>query len=791
MASLAKVRQNAGRRTLRTAVRDAVRPRSQEVSFEDTHSLCSWRAAFTPTPFSCDTVVTWLLELNISNSITPVALPGQFGQQVALLVVDASAPSDRSVHPKFAKLLYFPAVLLFACFAVGTGLAQTQSYTESVIYAFCDEGANCSDGILPFGIIQGSDGNFYGTTAGGGTGNPNNCNSPGVQEACGTVFRITPSGTLSTLYSFCTRGGANCTDGFAPLGNLIEGSDGNFYGTTSAGGSGSVATCGLGGCGTIFKITPSGSLTTTYNFCVGGGICPDGSAPVVNLTVGSDGNFYGMTTYGGAFGGGTLFKVTPSGRLTTLYSFCSRSTGSTSCADGANPVIGLVLGTDGAFYGTTLNGGGHFGTIFKVTSSGSLTTLFSFCSPDCSTGFDTRALIEGSDGDFYGVAVAGNVEENSAVTAGTMFKITPSGAFSVFYGFCNLAECADGYAPDVVIQGSDGNFYGLTEGGYPTESIGPGGAGTAFKITPSGRLMTLYDFCSQGSANCTDGAYPTTLVQASDGLFYGTTLYGGVNSAGVVFKLTPTPNSSPAISPDGVVSASAYGKFATIAPGSQIEIYGSNLAKDTRGWDSADFNGVNAPTSLEGTSVTIDGKNAFVDYISPDQVNVVVPSDVPTGLQPLMVKTDAGVSPTLNVIVNALEPGLLAPPSFNLKGTQFVVAFLTDGAYALQSGAIAGLNSRPAQPGDIITLYGVGFGPVVPNIPAGQLVKQINTLASSFQLSIGGMPANVDYSGLAPNYTGLYQFNVTVPEVAPGNVPLTFKVGSVTGSQTLSLAVGH
>ena len=85
----------------------------------------------------------------------------------------------------------------------------------------------------------------------------------------------------------------------------------------------------------------------------------------------------------------------------------------------------------------------------------------------------------------------------------------------------------------------------------------------------------------------------------------------------------------------------------------------------------------------------------------------------------------------------------------------------------------------------------MGFGPVVPNIPAGQLVKQINTLASSFQLSIGGMPANVDYSGLAPNYTGLYQFNVTVPEVAPGNVPLTFKVGSVTGSQTLSLAVGH
>ena len=628
-----------------------------------------------------------------------------------------TASSSRTVHPKLAKLLvYLAAVLPFACFAVGTGSAQTQTYTESVIYNFCGQGANCSDGALPNEIIQGSDGSFYGTTMAGGSGlvSANVCNVALFVGTCGTVFKIATSGALTTLYNFCTQGGANCTDGFNPRSNLVEGSDGDFYGTTSAGGSGNAANCVVpgppsyfGGCGTIFKITPTGGLTTLHSFCTqGGASCSDGFNPVANLVEGPDGNFYGTTAYGGANGEGTVFKITPSGGLETLYSFCSQSTGNsavaTNCVDGAVPVTGLVPDGNGNFYGGTNGGGalslgGRFGTIFEISPSGTLDTLYSFCTPDCSTGFDPMDLIEGKDGAVYGVTVNGNFELNNAVQAGTMFALTPAGAFSLLYSFCTVGNCLDGEEPVVVIEGADGNFYGITFlGGSEVGSISQG-AGTAFKLNPSGALTTIYDFCSQGGVNCTDGALPVGLVQASDGNFYGTTQGGGANNGGTVFKLAPPGSlTSPAISPDGVVSASAYGKFATIAPGSQIEIYGSNLAKDTRGWDSADFNGVNAPTSLEGTSVTIDGKNAFVDYISPDQVNVVVPSDVPTGLQPLMVKTDAGVSPTLNVIVNALEPGLLAPPSFNLKGTQFVVAFLTDGAYALQSGAIAGLNSRPA-----------------------------------------------------------------------------------------------
>jgi uncharacterized protein (TIGR03437 family) len=253
--------------------------------------------------------------------------------------------------------------------------------------------------------------------------------------------------------------------------------------------------------------------------------------------------------------------------------------------------------------------------------------------------------------------------------------------------------------------------------------------------------------------------------------------------------LTPVAQ-APAISSGGVISASAFGGFTSVSPGSWIEIYGLNLAADTRSWSGSDFSGVNAPTSLDGTSVTIGGQAAFVDFISSGQVNALVPSNAGTGLQQISVKTAAGTSAPVNVTVNAVQPGLLAPPSFTVNGSQYVVAFFSDGTYVLPTGAIAGLTSRPAKAGDTIVLYGVGFGPVMPNIPAGQLVGQSNTLASSLQMFVGGQAATAVYSGLAPNYTGLYQFNIVVPNVAAGNaLPLTFTLGGVAGTQTLFIAV--
>lgn len=241
----------------------------------------------------------------------------------------------------------------------------------------------------------------------------------------------------------------------------------------------------------------------------------------------------------------------------------------------------------------------------------------------------------------------------------------------------------------------------------------------------------------------------------------------------------------------GVISAGAYGAFSSVAPGSWIEVYGTNLAADSRSWAAADFNGMNAPTSLDKTQVTVGGSSAFIDYINPGQVNAQVPSGIGTGQQPVIVTTAVGSSASYNVTVNELQPGLLAPASFNINGTQYAVALFPDGVtYVLPPGAIAGLPSQQARSGDTITFYGIGFGSVAPDTPAGQVVQGVNELTAPLQIFFGGVPATVNYAGLAPDYVGLYQFNVVVPSVAASDaVPLTFMLGGASGSQTLFIAV--
>jgi uncharacterized protein (TIGR03437 family) len=254
------------------------------------------------------------------------------------------------------------------------------------------------------------------------------------------------------------------------------------------------------------------------------------------------------------------------------------------------------------------------------------------------------------------------------------------------------------------------------------------------------------------------------------------------------FTIQPGP---PVVS--AAISASAFGGFKTFAPGSWIEIYGTDLALPTQTWANSDFNGVNAPTALGGTSVSIGGLATFVDYVSPLQVNVQVPLGVGTGTQPLIVTTAKGSSAPFNVTVDASDPGLLAPASFNVGGTQYVAALFSDGTtFVLPPGAIPGITSRRAKPGDTIMLYGVDFGSVNPNIPPGQIAQQINSLASPFTVSIGGTQATTSYDGLAPTYVGLYQFNVVVPEVAASDsAPVTFTLNGVSGTQKLAIAVGN
>jgi uncharacterized protein (TIGR03437 family) len=248
----------------------------------------------------------------------------------------------------------------------------------------------------------------------------------------------------------------------------------------------------------------------------------------------------------------------------------------------------------------------------------------------------------------------------------------------------------------------------------------------------------------------------------------------------------------PSIQTGGVVSASEFGQFTSTAPGAFVEIHGVNLAMLTRSWAASDFQGVNAPTSLEGTSVTIGGQPAYISYISPNQVNAQAP-DIPPGPQDVVVTTPAGSSAAYTVTVNPTEPGLLAPSWLVVGGMQYAGALFSDGAtFALPPGAVPAVASRRAVPGDVLTLYGVGFGPVTPPSPSGQIVQQSNTLVASLVVSFAGVPATMPYSGLAPQSVGLYEFNVVVPNVAASDlVPLTFSLDGVSGTQTLYVAVGN
>jgi uncharacterized repeat protein (TIGR03803 family) len=339
---------------------------------------------------------------------------------------------------------------------------------------------------------------------------------------------------------FTTLASFNGANGGNPgFGSLVRGVDGNFYGTTADGGAHNG--------GTVFKITPAGELTTLYSFCAQTN-CTDGGSPAAQLVLGNDGNFYGTTSGGGEFlYYGTVFKITPAGALTTLHSFQAYPT------DGDAPVAPLVQDSDGNFYGTTeLGGSGTFGTVFKITPAGVLTTLYNF--DDNAHGWSPYAgLVQGSDGNFYGTTSSGGSSPACQYPGcGTAFKITPAGELTTIFSFCAQRGCVDGWLPWAgLTQGSDGNFYGTTYRGGNSN-------GTAFKLTPAGVLTVLHSFCAQGG--CSDGGNPYAgLTQGADGNFYGTTTIGGtLGSYGTVYKVTPQGSFTTLHSFDGTNGAEPW-----------------------------------------------------------------------------------------------------------------------------------------------------------------------------------------------------------------------------------------
>jgi uncharacterized protein (TIGR03437 family) len=300
-----------------------------------------------------------------------------------------------------------------------------------------------------------------------------------------------------------------------------------------------------------------------------------------------------------------------------------------------------------------------------------------------------------------------------------------------------------------------------------------------------------YTFSFAWTPPCTNAGSVTIYVAA----VAGSGNQDSDHTYATTYTVSPaTGGNTPAIS-CGVISSGDFGGFTAAAPGSWIEIYGTNLGPSTGyQWQGSDFNGNNAPTSLQGVSVKINGQAAFVDYVSAGQVNAQVPNGVGTGPASVTVTTSAGSSAPYTLTLNTLEPGLLAPPSFTIGGNQYVVAFNSDGSYTLPTTSKLGLNSRPARPGETLVIYGVGFGPAAANgtpIPPGMIVTQTNSLIDLMQMFLGGTPAALAYQGLAPSAIGLYQFNVVVPPsiVNSDAVPLTFNIGGNTGSQNLYTAV--
>jgi uncharacterized repeat protein (TIGR03803 family) len=510
------------------------------------------------------------------------------------------------------------AMVALAAVLVAVVVGQSAAaQTFTVLHSF--DSTDGGDVIAP--LVQATNGNLYGTTREGGA------------NGAGNVFEMTPSGTLNSIYSFCSLTG--CADGEYPVAGLVQGKTGDFYGTTANGGNPGCSS----DCGTVFKLTPGGTLTTLHTFCALSG-CADGELPQAALIQATNGDLYGTTNFDGVNSGwGTLFKITPTGTLNTIYTFAYTPGGNM-------PVAALIQASNGDFYGTTPTGGGNggctydCGTVFKITAAGAVTWLHNFCALSGCTdgGAPEAALVEASNGNFYGTTSLGGANGH-----GTVFEITPAGKLTTLYNFCSDTACADGSNPLAsLVQATDGNLYGTTENGGNVFGGATGycgasyGCGTIFKITTAGKLTTLYSFCLQGG--CADGYFPQAgLIQDTNGIFYGTA-NGGVNNCaaqgggcGVVFSLSV--GLGPFVEtfvPSGTATPAISGK-----EGTKIGILGQGFSSSS----VVKFGGTQA------TAVTLSGTTYLTATVPPDALTAAV--TVTTGATTLTSTKTFKVLPTI------------------------------------------------------------------------------------------------------------------------------------------------
>jgi len=533
------------------------------------------------------------------------------------------------------KILKFGArttglIILVSLLLVAVG-GQAQSANQNItpvqptvntVYQFLYDGIGPSGfshgDILYDELIQGADGNFYGTTFQGGSGT---CADGFGVIGCGTIFKLTPSGTQTVLYNFTYDNSTKTAiNGFYPVGGLVQGYDGNFYGTASQGGDPSAVCNGTLGCGTIFRITPTGQFTLLHQFK---GILanpPEGGGPGGRLILATDGKFYGTTYSGGLvqnFGNqGTIFSIAASGAFSTVYMFDNVH----GITDGANPYAGLIQGKDGSFYGTTQFGGtANAGTVFRFASN-KTTVLHSFPSqpggfyPD--GAYPKAALLQATDKNLYGTTSYGGVL-TTFYQSGTLFRVNTSGTFTKLWDFNATDRFVNGISPwGGLIQGSDGNLYGTTTAG------GPANSGTLYEVTLAGTISQVMSFDS-----ATTGASPDAVpLQAADSSLYVTNNGGTVSNNQYQGAVVQIINGLPLPKPGIVGFTPAKGRV-----GQNVTILGSNFIGAT---------GV----SFNGTAATFKVKSTLI-------VTATVPTGATTGR---ITITNAGGSTTSAQIFTVL-----------------------------------------------------------------------------------------------------------------------------------------
>ena len=356
---------------------------------------------------------------------------------------------------------------------------------------------------------------------------------------------------------------------------------------------------------------------------------------------------------------------------------------------------------------------------------------------------------------------------------GTVFKLTLAGVLTTLHSF--NADNSEGFsAAGGLIQGTDGNLYGTAEGGGAAPKMG----GTILQISLAGKIATLHSFTG------TDGSGPYAgLVESADGSLYGTTRNGGASGLGTVFRLAVpslTP-AAPTITSGGIVPVD--GTTAPIQPGEWVSIFGSNLASSTATWIG------NFPTSLGGTSVKINGKSAYLWYVSPTQINLQAPDDMTIGSVPVAVTT-AGGTTTATVTLAQFAPSFLLLDSTHVTG--IIPRSNGTGAYGGgtydiigPTGSSLGYATVAAKAGDTIELFAVGLGPTNPTEPAGQALSNSAMTTNPVTSLINKVSVTPSFAGLSA--AGLYQINLTVPAgLGTGDVPLAATVG---GAETRAGAV--